>query len=81
MAANRNEAIAIKDVKADAVDTVMTKHAVKVLIHGHTHRPDRHPLEDRERIVLGDWERFGWALSLDKAGYNLESFPIDAAGN
>ncbi|MFT5362312.1 MAG: hypothetical protein ACI9IN_002075, partial [Porticoccaceae bacterium] len=28
-----------------------------------------------------DWERFGWALSLDKAGYNLESFPIDAAGN
>jgi UDP-2,3-diacylglucosamine hydrolase len=81
MAANRNKASAIMDVNADAVDTVMTKHAVKVLIHGHTHRPDRHPLEDRERIVLGDWERFGWALSLDKAGYNLESFPIDAAGN
>lgn len=81
MAANRNKASAIMDVNADAVDTVMAKHAVKVLIHGHTHRPDRHPLEDCERIVLGDWEDFGWALSLDSAGYNLESFPIDAAGN
>ena len=44
------------DVNADAVDSLMAEHHVSVIIHGHTHRPARHPLSDmRERIVLGDW--------------------------
>ena len=30
---------------------------IDILLHGHTHRPARHPIgsSDKERIVLGDW--------------------------
>lgn len=75
-AANKNKPSEIMDVNNDAVDAVMTKHKVNVLIHGHTHRPYRHPLTCGERIVLGDWDNKGWVLTLDKSGFNLESFNI-----
>ena len=78
MAANSNKASAIMDVNGDAVATVMGKHAVEVLIHGHTHRPNRHALASGERIVLGDWHDLGWVLCLDDSGYNLESFVISS---
>ena len=89
MAANSNKASAIMDVNKEAVAAVMAKHRVDILIHGHTHRPDRHRIDNElgnldgqsERIVLGDWEAFGWTLSLDKDGYNLESFAIDGVYN
>ena len=81
MAANSNKASAIMDVNQDAVTRVMSQHNVDMLIHGHTHRPDRHPLAKGERIVLGDWEDFGWVLSLDDNGYSLESFAIDGVYN
>ncbi|MDG1813594.1 MAG: UDP-2,3-diacylglucosamine diphosphatase [Porticoccaceae bacterium] len=80
-AANSNKASAIMDVNQDAVTRVMSQHNVDMLIHGHTHRPDRHPLGKGERIVLGDWEAFGWVLSLDDNGYSLESFAIDGVYN
>jgi UDP-2,3-diacylglucosamine hydrolase len=78
MAANSNKASAIMDVNAQAVATVMEKHNVEVLIHGHTHRPNRHALASGERIVLGDWHDLGWVLCLDDSGYNLESFVISS---
>ena len=78
MAANSNKASAIMDVNADAVTAVMDKHAVDILIHGHTHRPNRHQLAKGERIVLGDWHDLGWVLCLDDSGYNLESFVISS---
>jgi len=78
MAANSNKASAIMDVNGDAVAAVMGKHAVDVLIHGHTHRPNRHALATGERIVLGDWHDLGWVLCLDDSGYNLESFVISS---
>ena len=78
MAANSNKAAAIMDVNADAVTAVMDKHAVDILIHGHTHRPNRHQLAKGERIVLGDWHDLGWVLCLDDSGYNLESFVISS---
>ena len=80
-AANSNKASAIMDVNQDAVTRVMSQHNVDMLIHGHTHRPDRHPLSKGERIVLGDWEAFGWVLSLDNNVYSLESFAIDGVYN
>ena len=67
------------DVNASAVDLVMAKHGVSLLIHGHTHRPDQHSLVNGERIVLGDWDRMGWALEMDPSGYKLESFPLQQA--
>lgn len=78
MAANSNKASAIMDVNAQAVATVMNNHGVEVLIHGHTHRPNRHALASGERIVLGDWHDLGWVLCLDDSGYNLESFVISS---
>jgi UDP-2,3-diacylglucosamine hydrolase len=78
MAANSNKASAIMDVNAEAVTEVMSKYGVEVLIHGHTHRPNRHLLANGERIVLGDWHDLGWVLCLDDSGYNLESFFISS---
>jgi UDP-2,3-diacylglucosamine hydrolase len=78
MAANSNKASAIMDVNQVAVDSVMVKYGVSTLIHGHTHRPDRHKTPPRERIVLGDWHQYGWALELDDNGYSLKKFSISA---
>jgi UDP-2,3-diacylglucosamine hydrolase len=78
-AANSNKASAIMDVNGEAVDNIMAKHKVTTLIHGHTHRPDRHQIAIGERIVLGDWHSLGWVLSLDDNGYDLQSFTIPAA--
>lgn len=76
MAANSNKASSIMDVNGEAVDLVMSKHGVKTLIHGHTHRPDQHYVANGERIVLGDWDSMGWALEMNSAGYKLQSFPL-----
>jgi UDP-2,3-diacylglucosamine hydrolase len=49
----------IMDVNAGAVRSAMEQHAVKRLIHGHTHRPGRHAVDlggvRGERWVLPDW--------------------------
>ena len=81
MAANSNKASSIMDVNQGAVTRVMGRHSVDTLIHGHTHRPARHPIGNGERIVLGDWEAYGWVLTLDTNGYNLERFTIDGFNN
>jgi UDP-2,3-diacylglucosamine hydrolase len=65
------------DVNTQAVDSVMSNHQVKTLIHGHTHRPDRHQHSHGERIVLGDWHAKGWYVIWDKNGLELQSFAID----
>lgn len=75
-AANANKPSAIMDVNTDAVDAVMAKHGVATLIHGHTHRPDRHQHTAGERIVLGDWHDMGWYITWDSKGINLENFRI-----
>ena len=47
----------IMDVNPAAVQAVMQRHDVKILVHGHTHRPARHELADGAlRWVLPDWE-------------------------
>jgi UDP-2,3-diacylglucosamine hydrolase len=76
-AANANKPSAIMDVNTQAVDSVMSNHQVKTLIHGHTHRPDRHQHSHGERIVLGDWHAKGWYVIWDKNGLELQSFAID----
>lgn len=50
----------IMDVNPAAVRQVMTQHNVRLLLHGHTHRPAIHQLGSVQnipnyRIVLGDW--------------------------
>lgn len=74
--ANQSKEMAIMDVNADAIAALFAQTGSDVLIHGHTHRPALHRLEDGEaprlRYVLPDWEydvetpRGGWiSLSAD----------------
>lgn len=78
--ANSNKAEDIMDVTTSEVIRVMQEHDCMRLIHGHTHRPARHPLtiggKTAERIVLGDWDTFGWALESSQGELKLEKFPI-----
>lgn len=50
---------AIMDVNENVVQSSMRSSKVRLLIHGHTHRPDSHMWSSGncqcERIVLGDW--------------------------
>lgn len=76
----RYKASDITDVNSDKVIEVMRERKVRTLIHGHTHRPAVHDLEidgqAAKRIVLGDWDKSGWALEADEDGYRLESFAL-----
>jgi UDP-2,3-diacylglucosamine hydrolase len=59
-AGKRAKAMEIMDVTPAAVDDAMRAHGVRVLIHGHTHRPATHRFtldgEPAERWVLPDWD-------------------------
>ncbi len=80
MARTRLKASDITDVNLGAVADVMRQFKVRILIHGHTHRPAVHDLmldgRPAQRIVLGDWDKYGWALSIDQNGQQLESFDL-----
>ena len=49
----------IMDVNSRAIEEAMSAANVRLMIHGHTHRPDIHELrvhgQSAYRIVLGDW--------------------------
>jgi UDP-2,3-diacylglucosamine hydrolase len=78
--ANSNKAEDIMDVNADAVVAALKEHGCTRMIHGHTHRPDRHPLIinniKAERIVLGDWDSKIWFLSDENTQLSLNSAPF-----
>lgn len=51
-------AMEIMDVNGEAVRRAFTEHRVRLMIHGHTHRPAIHDTGEpagTRRIVLGDW--------------------------
>jgi UDP-2,3-diacylglucosamine hydrolase len=70
----------ILDVTPDEVVNQMKIAGVTRMIHGHTHRPARHPLiidgQPAERIVLGDWHDSGWCIKVDKTGIELIDWKI-----
>lgn len=82
-AQTRMKASEIVDVTPEEVIKVMAAHGVRTLIHGHTHRPAVHELEVNgqaaRRIVLGDWDRQGWALQVDETGFNQAPFELTPA--
>jgi len=73
----RHKTMEIMDVNAEAVNALFDATAASTLIHGHTHRPARHQMQQdnaiRTRYVLPDWEydvkaqRGGW-IAIDAAG-------------
>lgn len=84
--ANSNKAADIMDVNQQEVRRVMQNNHVKLMIHGHTHRPAIHPVklapacnqdDSAVRIVLGDWHATGWMLRYQQDNsYTLEEFAI-----
>lgn len=63
---NRKPAEIRMDVAQSAVERLALEHDAELVIHGHTHRPARHPFvcqgRSVERIVLGDWYSQGSVL-------------------
>jgi UDP-2,3-diacylglucosamine hydrolase len=74
-AANAGKSPGIMDVNPLAVAEAFRRHDVRLLIHGHTHRPATHALEVdgqmARRIVLGDWYTQGSVLQWTAAGPEL----------
>ncbi|WP_095100648.1 UDP-2,3-diacylglucosamine diphosphatase [Pseudomonas sp. Irchel 3A5] len=74
----RMKANDIVDVTPEEVPEVMQQFGVRTLIHGHTHRPAIHKLQIGDqaarRIVLGDWDKQGWAVQVDEQGFQLGAF-------
>lgn len=72
--------MAIMDVTQSAVETLMKKHRVYTLVHGHTHRPDQHHFtvdgSSAERHVMGDWYTQGSVLRYENEEWHLESMPF-----
>jgi UDP-2,3-diacylglucosamine hydrolase len=67
----------IMDVNAETVAATMRKAGVRILLHGHTHRPGVHRFEldgrDATRIVLGAWYEQGSCVRWDASGFALET--------
>lgn len=79
IAANENKATNIMDVTPGAIDRALDEAEAALMIHGHTHRPGIHELDNgRRRIVLGDWDRCGWRLRLQRGVPELTCFPLAA---
>lgn len=67
----------IMDVNAGAVRRTLDEYGVRLLIHGHTHRPAVH--DDKpggtRRIVLGDWYEQSSILRCTPEAQKLEPAP------
>jgi len=74
----RESASDIMDVTPSEVEIVMQTHHVSTLIHGHTHRPYVHELDEGKarRIVLGDWDQNLWYIEAAAGELELKSRPI-----
>jgi len=79
-AANSSKSLTIMDVNPQAVVSVMEKHQVQWLIHGHTHRPAVHHSDVNGkaayRVVLGAWHREGSMVKVTPEDVELLHFPF-----
>ena len=66
----------IMDVNQQTVEKTFIENNTRIIIHGHTHRPDIHKLKISGtpglRIVLGDWYKKGSYLEF----YNADNFTL-----
>jgi len=66
------KSMTIMDVNAEAVNALLSAYQPDLMIHGHTHRPNRHTIEldgrTITRWVLGDWYEQGSYLACDEHG-------------
>lgn len=78
---NRSKESPVLDVTAEAVAALFRETGAVRMVHGHTHRPNRHRYTvdglERERIVLGDWYEQGSVLVATPAALELQSLDRD----
>ncbi|MGI2066703.1 UDP-2,3-diacylglucosamine diphosphatase [Shewanella sp. MF08487] len=75
---NQQKSYTIMDVEPYAVEALFAQTHTQQMIHGHTHRPAIHQLDNGcKRIVVGDWYEQGSVLSVSAEGINLESLPFE----
>jgi UDP-2,3-diacylglucosamine hydrolase len=68
----------IMDANAAAIDATFTQYGVALMIHGHTHRPADHALQDgRRRIVLSDWQQDYGFLEWCDGEFQVRPWPIE----
>lgn len=58
----------IMDVNRAATDQLFEHKSAARIVHGHTHRPNRHRHDGGERIVLPDWRDDACGLIADDEG-------------
>ncbi len=77
MRANAGKPASIMDVNPGAVVNALRRHAVQLVIHGHTHRPAIHTFDlDGKpacRIVLGAWYEQGSVLRWNDTGPEMRA--------
>jgi len=72
----------IMDVNQQAVEDVVAETQTTWLVHGHTHRPAIHDINDKvKRIVVGDWYTQGSVLTLSENGHELSYLPFQKENN
>jgi UDP-2,3-diacylglucosamine hydrolase len=63
----------IMDVNAEAVRNAFKQYDVNLMIHGHTHRPAIHQVNNTcTRVVLGDWYEQGSVLRFTEQEFDLQ---------
>ncbi|GIU36110.1 UDP-2,3-diacylglucosamine hydrolase [Shewanella colwelliana] len=76
---NQQKSYTIMDVEQSAVSKLMSKTGAQLMIHGHTHRPAIHQLNDLyQRIVVGDWYEQGSVLKVTPTNIDLIELPFNA---
>lgn len=79
---NKHKSYTIMDVEPNAVNTLLARTHAQYMIHGHTHRPAIHQLDNGcKRIVVGDWYQQGSVLSVSPQGIDLQSLPFSPQQN
>ncbi len=70
------KSLEITDANLETVNNFIQENNPDIFIHGHTHRPKIHQHNLTKRVVLGDWDKYGWYLSIEENSLNLKEFKI-----
>ena len=74
--ATSKKSLEITDVNLETVNNFIQENKPDIFIHGHTHRPKIHEYNSTKRVVLGDWDKFGWYFSIEENSLYLKEFKI-----
>ena len=74
--ATSKKPLEITDANLGTVNNFIQENNPDIFIHGHTHRPKIHQHNLTKRVVLGDWDKYGWYLSIEENSLNLKEFKI-----